>query len=148
LPRNSHQQQDPGLIMEKYATLIAAAGRFLLAVLFILSGLSKCAAPAATQAYIASAGLPAPLISYLVAILVEVGGGVLILVGYQTRIAAAVVAVFTVVAALVFHTNFADQNQFIHFVKNLAITGGLLQVVAFGAGSLSIDSGRLRLRAA
>jgi putative oxidoreductase len=130
--------------MEKHASLIAAVGRLLIAVLFILSGLNKIASPAATQGYIASAGLPAPLIGYLVAILVEVGGGILLLVGYQTRIAAAALAVFAVVAALFFHSNFADQNQFIHFVKNVAIAGGLLQVVAFGAGSLSIESRRLR----
>lgn len=70
----------------------------------------------------------------------EVGGGLLLIVGYQARIAAAALAVFTVLAAVFFHNSFADQNQMIHFMKNLAITGGLLQVIAFGAGALSLDN--------
>jgi len=115
-------------------------GRILLASIFILSGLSKLAAPAATQGYIASAGLPAPLLAYIAAIVVEAGGGLLLLVGYRTRLAAGVLAAFTLVAAVVFHHAFGDQNQFIHFFKNLAMVGGLLQVVAFGAGSFSLDN--------
>jgi putative oxidoreductase len=122
-------------------------GRVLLAVIFILSGLSKLAAPAGTQAYIASVGVPLPLVAYAVSIVVELGGGLLLLVGYRTRFAAAVLAIFTVAAALLFHLAFGDQNQFIHFMKNLAITGGLLQVVAFGAGSFSFDKRRAPARA-
>jgi len=117
-------------------------GRILLAVIFILSGLSKLAAPGGTQGYIASAGLPAPVLAYLVAVVVELGGGVLLLVGYRTRLAAAALAIFSVAAALFFHHALGDQNQFIHFMKNLAIAGGLLQVVAFGAGSFSMDRRR------
>ena len=115
-------------------------GRILIASIFILSGLSKLAAPAATQGYIASAGLPAPLLAYIVAIVVEAGGGLLLLVGYRTRLVAAVLAVFTLVAAVAFHHALGDQNQFIHFFKNLAMAGGLLQVVAFGAGRFSLDN--------
>ncbi len=97
-----------------------------------------------TQGYIASAGLPAPLLGYLIAIIVEVGGGLLLLIGYQTRVVALILAAFTVVAALAFHHDFADQSQMIHFLKNIAVTGGLLQVAAFGAGALSLDVRRLR----
>jgi putative oxidoreductase len=118
---------------------LPALGRLLIAVLFLLSGLNKIASPAATQAYIASAGLPLPLLGYLAAVIVEVGGGILLILGFQTRIVALVMALFTIAAALSFHHNFGDQNQMIHFFKNIAITGGLLQVVAFGAGALSID---------
>lgn len=123
---------------------LAAAGRLLLALMFILSGLGKLAAPEATQGYIASVGLPLPMLSYLLAIVVEVGGGILLVIGYQTRIFSLVLAAFTFATALFFHRNFADQNQMIHFLKNISIVGGLLQVAAFGAGSLSIDARRLR----
>src|SRR5262249_50761596 len=82
------------------------------------------AAPAMTQAYIASAGLPAPMLAYAATIAVEVGGGVLLLIGYQARIVALALAAFTLVAAVAFHANFGDQNQMIHFLKNVAIAGG------------------------
>jgi putative oxidoreductase len=131
--------------MQNQSTALAAAGRLLIAVLFLMAGVGKIAAPAATQGYIASVGLPAPLLGYLIAIIIEVGGGLLLLVGYQTRLVALVLAAFTVATALAFHHNFADQNQMIHFLKNLAITGGLLQVATFGAGALSFDSRRLAL---
>ena len=120
----------------------AAAGRILLAVLFILGGVSKLGNPAGTQAYIASVGLPFPLLAYIVALVVEIGGGVLLLIGYRTRVVAIVLVVFTLTAAVFFHHVFSDKNQFIHFMKNLAISGGLLQVVAFGAGGFSIDGRR------
>ena len=91
-------------------------------------------------AYIAAAGLPLPVVGYAIALVAEVGGGLLLLLGYQTRYAALGLAVFTVAAAIGFHHNFADQNQMIHFLKNLAITGGLLQIFAFGPGSFSLDA--------
>lgn len=134
--------------MQKNANTVAAIGRILIAVIFILSGVGKLGAPAATQGYIASVGLPLPLLGYVLAVLVELGGGLLLLVGFRTRAVAAVLALFTVAAALFFHSHLADQNQFIHFVKNIMITGGLLQIVAFGATALSLDARRLRLQTA
>ena len=122
----------------------AAFGRLMIATLFLLGGLGKIAAPAATQAYIASAGLPLPIAGYLIAVVVEVGGGLLLAAGYLTTFVATGMAVFTLATALFFHNNFADQNQFIHFFKNIAIAGGLFQVAAFGAGSFSIDALRLK----
>jgi putative oxidoreductase len=133
--------------MQNQTVALAVAGRVLIAVLFLLSGLGKIAAPAMTRGYIASARLPAPLLGYLIAVIVEVGGGVLLVIGYQTRIVALILAAFTVAAALAFHHDFSDQNQMIHFLKNVAITGGLLQVAAFGAGSLSLDARRARTQA-
>lgn len=121
---------------------VPAIGRLLIAVIFLLSGIGKVFAPGGTQAYIAAAGLPLPLLAFLVAVVVEVGGGVLLVLGYQTRAVAAVLTVFTIAAALGFHNNFAEQNQMIHFLKNIAISGGLLQVVAFGAGGFSLDARR------
>jgi putative oxidoreductase len=121
---------------------ITAVGRIFLATLFLLSGLSKLGSAAATTAYIASAGLPLPGVAYVLTVVVEIGGGLLLLVGYQARLAAAVLALFTLAAAIIFHSNFADQNQMVHFLKNVAITGGLLQVAAWGAGRWSLDARR------
>ena len=119
---------------------LSAVGRFLIAALFLIRGLGKIATPALTLGFIASAGLPFPLLAYPVAIVIEVGGGILLILGYQSRIVASVMAVFTVAAALSFHRNFADQNAMAHFLKNISITGGLLQIVALGAGTFSIDN--------
>jgi len=130
--------------MKPYTPWTAALGRLLIAVIFLVSGLGKIAAPAMTQGYIAAAGLPAPALAYLVAIVIEVGGGVLLVVGFQTRLVALIMAVFSVAAAVGFHHDFADQNQMIHFLKNVAMAGGLLQVVAFGAGAFSLDGRRAR----
>jgi len=131
--------------MNSTTPILAAAGRVLLAAIFLISGIGKLADPAGTQAYIAAAGLPAPLLGYIAAVAVEVGGGILLIVGYRTRIVALAIAGFSLVAALAFHNNFADVNQMIHFLKNVAMAGGLLQVAAFGAGSFSLDSRRLRV---
>lgn len=125
--------------MSKQTDTTALVGRVLIGVLFLMGGLSKLAAPAATQAYIAAAGLPAPVAAYVVALVVELAGSVLLFAGFRVRAVAAGLAVFTLLTAVFFHNNFADQNQMIHFLKNLAILGGLLQVVAFGAGRFSLD---------
>ena len=124
------------------STYLPALGRLLIALIFVLSGLSKIAAPANTIAYIQSAGAPFATAAFAVAAIVEVIGGLALLVGFQTRLVAAALAIFTLAAAVLFHNNMADQNQMIHFMKNLAITGGLLQVVAFGAGAFSLDNRR------
>ncbi|TYO60927.1 DoxX family protein [Bradyrhizobium hipponense] len=123
-------------------TYLPALGRLLIALIFILSGLSKIAAPANTIAYIQSAGTPFAPAAFAVAAIVEVIGGLTLLVGFQTRLVAAALAIFTLAAAVLFHNNMADQNQMIHFMKNLAITGGLLQVIAFGPGAFSLDNRR------
>ena len=109
-------------------------------VLGLMSGLGKLAAYAATTGLIASAGLPFPPLAFAVAVAVELGGGLLLVAGYQTRTVALVLAVFSLATAVSFHSNFADQNQMIHFLKNVMMAGGLLQIVAFGAGALSIDN--------
>jgi putative oxidoreductase len=135
--------------MFKNSSYPALAGRILLALPFLMSGVGKIAAPVATQGYIAAVGLPLPVAAYAIAIAAEVGGGLLLLLGYKTRAIAAAIASFTVVSALFFHCDFADQNQMIHFLKNLMIMGGLLQVAAFGAGQFSLDArlGATRLAA-
>lgn len=125
----------------------AVIGRVLLAVLFLLSGLSKLASPEGTIAYIESSGLPFPLLSYLAALGVELGLAALLIIGFQTRIVAVVMAVFTVMAAFAFHNNLADQGQFINFFKNISIAGGLLQIAAFGGGAVSVDTWLVNLKA-
>jgi len=119
---------------------VALIGRILLAAIFVLSGVSKLADPAGMTAYIASAGLPLPQVALVGAIVVELGGGLALAAGFQTRLAATALALFSLVAAVFFHAALGDQNQFIHFFKNIAMAGGLLQIVAFGGGALSLDA--------
>jgi putative oxidoreductase len=120
-------------------SFVPALGRVLLAAIFILSGVGKLLAPAATIGYMESVGLPFATLGLVGAIALEVGGGLLLVVGLRTRLVAAVLAVFTIVTGLIFHHAIGDQNQMIHLLKNFAIAGGLLQVMAFGAGAYSLD---------
>ena len=125
-----------------YYTL-ALIGRILMAIIFLISGLGKVADPDATIGYITSIGLPAPTLGYIASMVLEVAGGVLMVVGYRTRMIAALLAVYSIITALIFHHAFGDQNQMFHFLKNVAMAGGLIQVVAFGAGAYSFDNRRL-----
>jgi len=118
------------------------AGRIFLSAIFILSGISKIGAPAMMIGYIGSVGLPLPQVALGIAIAVEILGGAALIAGYRTRTTAALLAIFSVFTALIFHSALADQNQFIHFFKNIAMAGGLLQIVAFGAGRFSLDARR------
>lgn len=120
--------------------LFAAAGRVLLAAIFIFSALGKLAAPAATIGYIESSGLPFATLGFGLAVAVELGGGILLVLGAKTRWVAAALAAFSIVTGLAFHNALGDQNQLIHLLKNFAMAGGLLQVAAFGAGAFSIDA--------
>jgi putative oxidoreductase len=121
-------------------TVIPVIGRILLATIFVLSGFGKLMAPAATIGYIESSGLPFATLGLAIAIAVELGGGLLLAAGYKTRLVAAVLAGFSIVTGLAFHHAVGDQNQMIHLLKNFAMAGGLLQMVAFGAGAYSIDN--------
>jgi putative oxidoreductase len=123
-------------------------GRLLIGLPFAMSGLGKLAAYGKTTAMIAAAGLPVPPLAYAVAVALELGGGLLLVAGYQARLAAIVLAVFSIAAAAAFHNNFADQNQMIHFLKDVMMAGGLLQITAFGAGAISLDNRLSRGRVA
>ncbi|MDX2208991.1 MAG: DoxX family protein [Sphingopyxis sp.] len=118
---------------------LAAGGRVFLAAIFIISGISKLGDPAGTAGYIASVGIPAPMVAAWGAIAIELVGGVALIAGYRVRITALALALFSLATALLFHNDFADQMQSIMFMKNIAIVGGLLQVMAFGAGRYGID---------
>ena len=134
-------------MFNKFQNPLALVARILLAALFVPAGISKIAGFAGTVGYIGSMGLPLPAVGAVLAILVEAGAGIALLVGFQTRFAALALAVFTVATAFIFHAYWsspAEQmmvNQ-IMFMKNLAIAGGLLSLVAFGPGALSLDAKR------
>ncbi|ACK52124.1 DoxX family protein [Methylocella silvestris BL2] len=132
--------------MSNYRDYAAALGRLLLVALFLISGAGKAAAPAATKAYMASAGMPLIDLFYIGAIAMELGVGLLFLLGYQTRLAALALAFYSVLTAVIFHHDFADPAQWLSFLKDIAIVGGFLQVFAFGGGVYSLDS-RLPMRA-
>ncbi|MFJ1255561.1 DoxX family protein [Cupriavidus sp. CuC1] len=117
-------------------------GRTLIAAIFLVSGFGKLMAPAATIGYIGSLGLPAPALGYFGALVLELAGSVLLIAGYRTRLMAALLAVYAVVTALIFHHALGDQNQMFHFLKNLAMAGGLVQVMHYGAGAFSLDGRR------
>ena len=124
------------------ADILPLIGAVMLSAIFLISGAGKLAAPSQTINYIASTGLPLATLGYGLAVVVELGGGLALLLGYRARLAALLLAVFSLAAALAFHNNFADQNQIIHFLKNVAMAGGLLQFVAHGRGRLSLDARR------
>jgi putative oxidoreductase len=122
----------------RYAPLI---GRLLLATIFLMSGVSKVMNAEGTQQYMMAMGMTwATTLFYLGAVALELGGGLSLLLGYWTRVGAWALIVFMIPTTLVFHSNFGDQNQMIHFLKNLAMTGGLLYVATFGPGPISLDA--------
>ncbi|WP_137933729.1 DoxX family protein [Mesorhizobium comanense] len=124
------------------SALTILLGRILLAVIFLLSGFGKLTAISGTAAYFGGLGLPLPTVTAVVVGLIELLGGLAVLVGFQTRIAAWVLAIFTIATGLVAHTGWADQMQMIQFLKNLAIAGGFILLASSGAGAYSIDAKR------
>jgi putative oxidoreductase len=113
------------------------SGRILLASIFIISGLGKLANPAGTAGFMESMGVPGMLVWPTIAL--EILGGIALIIGFQTRIAAFALAAFSIAAAVIFHHNFADQMQMIMFLKNFSIAGGLLLLSASGALALGVD---------
>jgi putative oxidoreductase len=126
--------------------VIALVGRILLAAIFIISGFGKITGWDGTAAYMASKGLPMVQVLLALTIAIELGGGILLAIGYKARWAAFVIFLFTIPVTFVFHNFWAVdpaqvQMQQINFLKNLAMMGGLLMVVAFGPGTYSVDKG-------
>ena len=121
------------------------AGRILLALIFVISGYNKLVGFDGTVGYIASKGLPLPQLAAAAAIAIELVGGVLLVIGWQTRWAATAIFLFMIPTTLIFHAFWAApaanlQMETIQFMKNLCIMGGMLYVMAFGAGPLSVDN--------
>ncbi len=121
--------------IENYSSL---AGRLLIAGIFLMAGLSKISGYEGTQGYMEAMGVPGALLPLV--IITEVLGAIAVIIGYKTRIAAFLLAGFSILSALLFHSNMADQMQSILFMKNFAIAGGFLFLVANGAGLVSIDN--------
>lgn len=130
---------------ENAATL---AGRILMCLLFVMGGWGKLLGPAATQAMFVKQGLPMVEAAWVLAVVVELGGGLAILFGLFTRPVAVVCAIWCVATALIAHTNFADRIQEIQFFKNMGMTGGFLYIATFGAGAWSLDAWRSGRRSA
>ena len=133
-----------GVSTNSLQDITALVGRILIAYLFIPAGIGKLMGFAGTVGYVASAGLPLPELGAALAIVVELGLGIALLLGYKTRVTALVMAVFTVATALFFHKYWSAPDamkmmQQINFNKNIAIAGGLLALAGFGAGRFSID---------
>ncbi len=122
-------------LLKPYTDLL---GRLLIALIFVTAGYSKIGGYAGTQAYMEAMNVPGALLPLV--ILLELGGGLAIVLGFMTRLAALGLAVFCVLSAFMFHANMADQMQQILFMKNLAMAGGFLFLVGNGAGTLSVDA--------
>ena len=132
-------------LCEAVKTYGPLAGRILLALIFVISGYNKLVGFDGTVGYIASKGLPLPQLAAAAAIAIELVGGVLLVIGWQTRWAATAIFLFMIPTTLIFHAFWAApaenlQMETIQFMKNLCIMGGMLYVMAFGAGPLSVDN--------
>lgn len=133
-------------VAEQYAPLV---GRVMLALIFVISGFSKIGGFAGTAAYMAGQGLPMSEVLLVATIIVELGGGLMIVIGWQARWAALAIFLFIIPATLMFHAFWAAdaaqyQNQLNNFMKNLAIMGGMLYIVAYGSGPCSLERNRGR----
>ncbi len=118
---------------------LALLGRLLMSAIFIEGGLHKALAPTATIAMMQHYNLPLPQAGFLVAVLVELLGGLAILVGYRTRWVAVILAAWCIATAFIAHYHPGDTNNMIHFMKNVCMAGGFLQLAAWGAGRFSLD---------
>lgn len=123
--------------MNYIQTLSAPLGRLFLALIFIVSGVGKISNYAATLGYMEAMGVPSAMLPLVIAL--EVLGGIAIVLGFKARLVAFAMAGFSLVSALLFHANFADQTQMMMFMKNIAMAGGFLMIVAYGAGPYSLD---------
>jgi len=124
--------------MQQIEKLAMPTGRVLMAIIFVMAGVGKIADYAGTQGYMEMMGVPGALLPLV--IITEVGGGLAIILGFQTRLVALALAGFSVISAIIFHADFGDQTQMIMFLKNIAIAGGFMFLVAHGAGAYSLDN--------
>jgi putative oxidoreductase len=141
-PSKEFTMQTPSTTTSTPTHLADLAGRVLLAAMFLIAGLGKISGYAGTQGYMASMGVPGMLLPLVIAL--EIGGALAIIVGYRTRLAAAALAAFSLAAGVLFH-GADDPMQQILLLKNVAIAGGFLLLVARGAGAWSLDARRERL---
>jgi putative oxidoreductase len=128
MPQHDDMWRDAGTLV----------GRVLMSLIFIWAGYGKLIAPTATIGYFGASGLPIPQAAWLIAVVVELGGGIALLLGLQARLVGLVLAVWCVATAVIGHSNFADHNMQIHFMKNITMAGGFLYVAMLGAGRYTI----------
>lgn len=124
--------------MNTLQALAAPVARIMISLMFVTSGLSKLSGYAGTQSYMEAMGVPGALLPLVIAL--ELLGGLAVIIGWHTRIAAFLLAGFSLLSALLFHANFGDQMQMIMFMKNVAIAGGFLMIVSLGGGAYSLDN--------
>ena len=124
--------------MQAFIPYFNTIGRILISAIFLLSGISKASAFEATQGYMTAMGVPADILP--VVIVFEIGGAIAIIIGFKTRVIAFMLAGFTLLTAVLFHNPLGEQIQFIMFMKNIAISGGFLFLVANGPGALALDN--------
>ncbi|MBV9748962.1 MAG: DoxX family protein [Acetobacteraceae bacterium] len=134
--------------MNTNANAALLLGRVLASAIFILGGYGKLMAAAATQAGFANIGVPMPHVAYPVSVAIELGGGLLLLLGLQTRFIALVLAAWCIATAALAHTNFAVREQEINFLKNVCMCGGFLAFWVAGPGTFSLDALMTRRRVA
>jgi putative oxidoreductase len=126
--------------LEKYGDQAVLVGRLFYSSMFLLLGFGKITAFAGTVGYMGSLGVPVPSLVTVLAIIIEIGAGLLMLVGYQTRLVALGLGIYVLITAFIGHSQLGDPNTFQHFMKNMAIVGGSLAFVAFGGGVYSLDA--------
>ena len=120
--------------------ILVPIGRLFLSAIFLSSGFGKIFKFAGTQQYMEAKGMPIAALFLVFAIILEITGGLSVLLGYKTKWGALALIIFLIPATLIFHNQLSDQMQMIMFMKNVAILGGLFMVVSFGAGPLSLDN--------
>ena len=126
--------------MKQVHPYLALCGRVLLALMFVVAGYGKIGGYDGTQGYMEAMGVPGMVLPLV--IVLELGGGLAIIAGWQTRIVAVLLAGFCLVAAIIFHLDFADPMESILFMKNLSVAGGFLLLAAYGPGALALDNRR------
>lgn len=124
--------------MDKMRDMALLVGRVLLALMFVIAGWSKIGGYAGTQGYMEAMGVPGFMLPLV--ILLELGGGLAVVLGLFTRSIAVLLAGFTLMAAFIFHYQPADQMQMLMFMKNVSVAGGFLALAAAGAGAFSLDA--------
>ena len=124
--------------MNAFIPYFNTTGRLLIAAIFLISGLTKVPGYEATQGYMEAMGVPGALLPLV--IVFEIAAALAVIIGWQTRLAAFLLAGFTLISAIIFHANLGDQTQFIMFMKNVAIAGGFMFLAANGPGALALDN--------
>ena len=119
---------------------VTLISQMLMSAIFIWAGFGNLMAAAGTTAYFTKIGLPMPSLVYLLAVTVELGGGVLMLIGLFTRPTAIVLGLWCLATAIIGHSDFGDRNMQIHFMKNMTMAGGFTYVALLGAGAFSVEA--------